>query len=473
MVATEINMKNEWENGDGRISDENSESAESLASEKLRASSIEDNLSNEDILEQSTPIIRKVNVTLARDMSEHKEKLTDIFIAGTDYQTEVNEDDEVNNDDAVNNDVEVNKEAGEVSSQLISNAKNPETSEENRSEDNEGSSDFRESEKTEESIFQTLERKKESERAYQKQAYQRQRDKHRARQKMKLKKRLITVTTIISFVVILTLLIKFLPFFHVKEYVVENNINVSRSEIIEASGIKLGDHIFKDVGGGFIPFITFRKAKVEKLLEEKYSYIQSAVVRSSLPGKAVLNITERVPVSYIEDRRGIVLLDKEGIVLEVKKADEVVGIPVIRNIQAINTDVGLAVGEDVMLSLQTPMLVLNYIVKNDSEIDDSFKLFSQVKFIDSVKSDESYLYFDTEYIDSATKVKLGGQQTLDSSIYWLRYALQTGKLKDLGKGTLDLSGSRKYFFPSTDVAGTKEASESSSDEETTEDSAAE
>lgn len=268
----------------------------------------------------------------------------------------------------------------------------------------------------------------------------------------KLKKRMSAVKRfglVFGIVAVLGLLIYFLPAFHVQNFQVDGLKNLDEETVISVSEIKTGEHVLAGWGGSIARIIGLRNGGAEDRIKAASPYVDSVTVRPQFPGTMKIVVDERVPVSYVDYLGEIVLLDKDGIVLDIKQTLHQ-AIPVIYNLQLEAPIPGEMISEESKKALRPAILVLDALVSNDLTMDDGFSLFSEVKSITLTDGAETYISLSQAYASPETRIKLGNRQTLEEAINWLRYAARTDNLINLGQGTLDITGTRKYFYPSKD-----------------------
>ncbi len=95
-------------------------------------------------------------------------------------------------------------------------------------------------------------------------------------------------------------------FFSIDKIKLEGNKILTKDIVINASGINIGENLFK---------VSTNDA--EKSLE-KLPYIKVSHIKRKLPNTINIWIEERVPVLQIKSLATYMLIDKEGIVLEIK-----------------------------------------------------------------------------------------------------------------------------------------------------------
>jgi cell division protein FtsQ len=112
--------------------------------------------------------------------------------------------------------------------------------------------------------------------------------------------------SIFFFSVLVTLCLK-LPYFNIENILVKNNRNIEPSVIISLSNIQKGSNVF---------YINIKNVKSNILSN---SYIEDVSLSRRLPNTVVLSVKERDASYYIEKDGSFVVLDSNGIILEVRQ----------------------------------------------------------------------------------------------------------------------------------------------------------
>ncbi len=105
--------------------------------------------------------------------------------------------------------------------------------------------------------------------------------------------------------VLLTVLMGVSIFFKVNEVTVEGNVRYTAEEIIEASGIELGDSIF-----------LLRGSRTALKIRRELPYADEIQIRFKYPDKVIVQLTESVPLAAAEFEGAWWLMDKKARVLE-------------------------------------------------------------------------------------------------------------------------------------------------------------
>ncbi|MGN0453315.1 MAG: FtsQ-type POTRA domain-containing protein [Ruminococcus sp.] len=137
-------------------------------------------------------------------------------------------------------------------------------------------------------------------------------------------------------------------FFKTEHINVSGNEMYSSQEIIEASGLYIGENIF-----------TAPKNTAKKRIEKALPYIESATVKSSIPDSITIDIVMAKPACVIESLGGYYVLNEKGKVLEVAATSDEIDAPVIEGLTVKGQPAGeyIEFESDVTLKALEEMLV--------------------------------------------------------------------------------------------------------------------
>ncbi len=251
---------------------------------------------------------------------------------------------------------------------------------------------------------------------------QRTSKKRKKSKKKKINKKVIGFFSIIILIAIIVVLALTAPIFNITDITVNGNNQVSTNMIINLSGLRKGENIFK-----------FNSAVEQKIKEN--TYIESVNIKRKLPGTVIISVEERTVKYQINLINSYVYIDKNGYILE--NSSEKKDVPVI---------VGLSIKEDEMLNekrLKTEDLEkLNDIIK----IIDSAKTINIDNLITEINTENKENY--VLYLESkGKKINLGDTSNLTNKMLYVKKILE----KEEGKtGSAfvngDLSAGFKPYF---------------------------
>lgn len=128
--------------------------------------------------------------------------------------------------------------------------------------------------------------------------------------KSKVNKIVITFFTLIIMVVSIAIMALVTPLFNIQEIKVEGNNKVTTANIINLSGIKMGQNLFKN-----------NKKNIQNSIKEN-AYIESVEVKRTLPATINLKVTERQIEYQIKLISSYIYIDKQGNILENAESKE-------------------------------------------------------------------------------------------------------------------------------------------------------
>lgn len=110
-------------------------------------------------------------------------------------------------------------------------------------------------------------------------------------------------------------------FFRVNRVTVEGNVRYTPEEVMEASGIELGDNL-----------IALSKGRVAGAIRTRLPYVESVSIRRQLPDGVVLTVKERRAAASVEGTGARWLISSQGKILEEAQGHSVMA---IRGLKAV------------------------------------------------------------------------------------------------------------------------------------------
>jgi len=128
-----------------------------------------------------------------------------------------------------------------------------------------------------------------------------------AKGKIKKRRKMIFFTICIILTIGIVVGILFSSLFNIKNISVINNSKVTEQEIIEKSGLKINENMFKT------PKILIKRALKQN------SYIENVVINKKLNGEIIINVEERVPTYMLAYQEKFAYINNQGYILEVSE----------------------------------------------------------------------------------------------------------------------------------------------------------
>ena len=251
----------------------------------------------------------------------------------------------------------------------------------------------------------------------------------------------------LGILVVSLVLIFALPQFYVSTIQINGKRIVTEEQVLSIGGLKEGSHLFQGVSGALKDLFQLRHRNAEKALMENLPYIKNIEIKSIFPSILSVTLEERVEVAYIAISDGCVIIDSEGVALEVLGSAGERGIPVIQGITANKVQLGQKTAVDLQSSLSDAIVLLNDIINADRDTRTDVKLLPAIKTIRPMQEGILFLTVQLPKTGEELIVKVKNSSINADNMLWLRFALEQGKLEGKGKGILDLSTSQKVFQP--------------------------
>lgn len=246
-------------------------------------------------------------------------------------------------------------------------------------------------------------------------------------------------------------------FFRIDTIEVTGASRYSSSQIIEASEIHKGKNLF-----------TLNTGNAGRQVLKALPYVNTISVTRHLPGKIVLEVTDITVVGAVKTGDGYVIIGTNGKMLErVDKLPE--NCPVLKGATLTKTELGETI---------------EYGSEQQKEALDAFSKALQDGEIDKITAiDISDLFNVKATYDNRIQLEFGSPSDMELKFRFAKTILDSEKISDTQKGTLDLSlvpdKNRAYFDPDYTVASSddskddskkNDSSDSSSDDTSSEDS---
>ena len=247
--------------------------------------------------------------------------------------------------------------------------------------------------------------------------------KERKHKKKKINKKIIGFFSIVILIAVIIVLALTAPIFNITDITVNGNNQISSNMIINLSGLKKGENIFK-----------FNSSVEQKIKEN--TYIESVNIKRKLPGTVVISVEERQVKYQINLINSYVYIDKNGYILE-NSSERKDGIPLI---------VGLSTKEDELMNekrLKTEDLEkINNIIK----IVDASKAINIDNLITEINTEDKSNY--VLYLESKNKkINIGDTSNLTNKMLYVQKILEN---EDGKTGSIfvngDLSAGFKPYF---------------------------
>lgn len=212
-------------------------------------------------------------------------------------------------------------------------------------------------------------------------------------------------------------------FFRVNSVEVTGNVRYTSAEIIQASGIQMGDNL-----------IALPRSRISAAIRAQLPYVEGVSIRKALPDGVVLKVTERVAAASVDSAEGRWLMSSQGKLLEPDTGAESIR---ITGLTAVGPFAGgmIQVPEGEESTLEYVKELLDVLEKRGH--------LSQCTALDC--SAATYMTLDYDIY----RLKLPRSGDYDYYIQLTERALESEKIPEGVAGTLDLTVAegKAYFKP--------------------------
>lgn len=220
------------------------------------------------------------------------------------------------------------------------------------------------------------------------------------------------------------LLLSLTVLFRIETIEVTGSTRYAAGELLDASGVQVGDNLFRVSAGG-----------VEKRLTTQFPYVQSVKLRRVLPAKLVIEITQAKPLGAVETAGGYVVIGRDGRVLEIGAQTVPDGVMIISGMYLYQPQVGRVLGQGYSKEEQKQAALEEEAFKMLSLLNDAITEtgFEKITFVDFTDRLNMMLVYDNRVI-----LELGTEAELPYKLRFAKNVLDS-ELESSFTGTLDAS----------------------------------
>lgn len=231
------------------------------------------------------------------------------------------------------------------------------------------------------------------------------------------------------------------PFFSISGIELTGNKYYETGHIIAKSGLRVGQNGFSALqGDNIIKILSFRCGTAEKAVSSSCPYIKTIQIRYVLPDIIRIEIEERnksVVVPYFESG---LLIDGEGVVVDIIKNYRQSELPVVTGLTVISCETGKKIVTANVSKLETVLSVVSAIRQVDRDSDDTL-----VWRIDTIGvSDPDNI---TLGIRDGLNVYLGDGTDLYYRVSFTKEIISNGIYGDEKGDIVFTNGARPVFIP--------------------------
>lgn len=206
----------------------------------------------------------------------------------------------------------------------------------------------------------------------------------------RIKKRWVFLFTLILLMAV-SLVILYTPMFNISFIKVKGNTKYSQDEIIQASGILMGENGFKKLRLNVESIFELRLTDNEKNIE-RLPYIKNSRVSLIFPDGVLIEVQERKPEAYIKYLDNFLIVDKEAFVLEVTDRRPEGDLKEIRGIEFLKYSIGNQLEDTDTDLVRIAVEILEAV--NESDKNSQLKLSEVLDWVDMVDKNNAILSLD-------------------------------------------------------------------------------
>ncbi len=252
---------------------------------------------------------------------------------------------------------------------------------------------------------------------------------------------------VISAVVVLLLMFIVLPVFRIQHFSSNPLRFADEFRLLKISGLQRNQHFLSGLlNVDFAKTLRGRYVKAEDRIKEEIPQVRDVEVKLAFPGRIHFYVLERLPVAAIQIPDGVILMDRDGMALDVK--DEVPdAVPVITGLQVQKAMIGSQVEVDLPRELSRALMILSSLIEADQSSQGELQLMPLLEEIRPASYQRVVLRLKLPESGKDLNLSCSQNVYLTNHFVWLRRVLAAGILDDRVPGTLDLSGRYQIFKP--------------------------
>lgn len=257
------------------------------------------------------------------------------------------------------------------------------------------------------------------------------------------------------------------PWFRVHRIRVEGQAYLDARTIETASGLSAGTHALQLINGSAGQRLQGRSAEAERAVLQALPNIQSVTARFVLPSEALLTVELKPASAYLQSGSRYWLIDDAGYAAaELMPGDALPAgarylLPPLADGQVSEwpseLSVGARLGSAAVRTLSSAGRLTALLAELDQSVPDGLSLRDDIQSVQLSGQNlivALNLTGEPDVSDAAAEVLKAVRIQVNpdradcrEQLRWLRYALRSGQMNDLGEGVLDLSGRQRVFRP--------------------------
>lgn len=161
----------------------------------------------------------------------------------------------------------------------------------------------------------------------------------------KKRRKIALIIALLMVLIVAIVLLLTSSLFNIKEIVVINNSKINKDEIIQNSGLKINNNMFKTLNR------TIRAGI------KTNPYIENVKITKKLTGEIILNVTERIPTFMLAKEDSYVYINNQGYMLEISQIP--LQVPIIKGYQTSEIILGGRIDVEDLKKLDTVIQIMD------------------------------------------------------------------------------------------------------------------
>ena len=143
---------------------------------------------------------------------------------------------------------------------------------------------------------------------------------------VKIRRKIVAFLGLLIFCIIIFNIVIFSNLFKIRKITVINNSKLNAEEIIQNSGLKIGNKLFRPSSG-----------KIKNKVQEN-AYIEHAKITKKINGEVIIDVQERTPAYMLQLEDGYGYINNQGYILEVSQI--AMELPIIKGYETQDISAG-------------------------------------------------------------------------------------------------------------------------------------
>lgn len=210
---------------------------------------------------------------------------------------------------------------------------------------------------------------------------------------VKIRRKIVAFLGLLIFCIIIFNIVIFSNLFKIRKITVINNSKLNAEEIIQNSGLKIGNKLFRPSSG-----------KIKNKVQEN-AYIEHAKITKKINGEVIIDVQERTPAYMLQLEDGYGYINNQGYILEVSQI--AMELPIIKGYETQDISAGKRLDVEDLEKLD----IVNQII----ETAKSHKINNIITAIDITNKNNFLL----EILSESKTVEFGDGTNINIKILWI------------------------------------------------------